>query len=165
MPDAGLLVDVESEQLDRNVALIVEHGDDGVELLRAQLDEHGVSRNRPGDVVALVDVLLDDRRDDQVVFLAEDAAFAGVRVERGDRQARLFEAEALERVERDVEDAAQASRRDTRRNFANRAMRCHVADAHRAVRQHHHRVAHAGQVRQQLGVTFKMMTGQMQGLL
>ena len=42
-PRRRFSVDVEAEQLDRDVAPIVEHGDDGVELLRAQLDEHGVA--------------------------------------------------------------------------------------------------------------------------
>src|ERR1700727_1270632 len=52
LPAAGRLVDGEAEQLHRDVALVVIHGDHGVELLRPQLHEHGVAGHRPVDIIA-----------------------------------------------------------------------------------------------------------------
>ena len=93
LPLAGRRIDLEAEQLDRDVALVVVHGDHGVVLPGAQLDEDRVAGHRPDHVEpvarplsAMVGV------GDVDVLPAEQAALAGMRIERRDgdpRRARM----------------------------------------------------------------------------
>ena len=50
LPFAGGGIDLEAQQLDRDVSLVVVHGDDGVILAGAQLDEDGIAGDRPDHI-------------------------------------------------------------------------------------------------------------------
>ena len=58
---AGRRIDVEAQQLDRDVPLVVVHRHHRVVLPAAQLDEHGVARNRAAHVHPLGAALLHHR--------------------------------------------------------------------------------------------------------
>src|SRR4051794_20816171 len=75
VPGAGFRIDGEAQQLDRDVPLVVVHGDHGVELAGVQLHEDGVAGNRPNHVEAIGDALLDHRCADVDVLAAEQPAF------------------------------------------------------------------------------------------
>ena len=139
----------------------MEHGDHRVELIAAQLDEYRVARHRPRDVIALIDELLDDRRNDFRILLAQDAPLPGVRVKSCHGEARLVEPQAFQRFQRHLKNAPQTCRRHTLGHVGKCAMGCHVGNPHRPVRQHHHRVALAGQVGEQFGMSLKQMPGHM----
>ena len=81
-------IDLEAEQLDRDVPLVVIHRDHGVILPGAQLHEHGVAGHGPDHVEAVGDGLRDRRRGNVDILPAEQAALAGMRIERGDRDLR-----------------------------------------------------------------------------
>ena len=85
LPVAG--IDLEAEQLDRDVTLVVIHGDHRVVLAGAQLHEDGVARHRPDHVEPARDRFRDHRRRDVDVVAAEQAALAGMRIERRDGDA------------------------------------------------------------------------------
>ena len=57
VPRAGRRIDLEAEQLDRDVPLVVVHRDHRVELAGAQLHEDRVARHRPDHVEAVGDGL------------------------------------------------------------------------------------------------------------
>ena len=63
--------------------------------------EHGVGRQRAARVDALGAQLLDRRRDDGAILVAERAVLAGMRIEPGERQARPRDAEAVAQIARD----------------------------------------------------------------
>src|ERR1700733_6106507 len=98
LPAAGLLVDGEAEQLHRNVALVVIHGDHGVELLRAQRYKDSVAGHRAVHIVSLFAEALDRRLDDIDVLPSEQAAFAAMRIERRDGDAAARNPKRLERL-------------------------------------------------------------------
>ena len=98
-PFAGGGIDLEAQQLDRDMPLIVIHGDDGVVLAGAQLDEDGVAGDRADDIEPVFDRLGDRRRGNVDILPAEQAAFAGMRIERRDRDFRPRDAEVLERLD------------------------------------------------------------------
>src|SRR4051794_37539352 len=77
IPSAGFRIDGEAQQLDRDVPLVVVHGDHGVELAGVQLHEDGVAGNRANHVEAFGDALLDHRCADVDVLAAEQPAFTG----------------------------------------------------------------------------------------
>ena len=52
IPRAGRGIDLEAEQLDRDVSLVVVVRDHRVVLAGAQLDEHRVARHRPDHIAA-----------------------------------------------------------------------------------------------------------------
>ena len=98
LPAAGFAVDREAEQLHRNVSLVVIHGDHGVELFRTQFHEDGIAGHGPVHIVPLLAQALDRRLDDIDVLPSEQAAFAGMRIERRDGDAAARNIERLERA-------------------------------------------------------------------
>src|SRR3954452_15385639 len=74
VPGAGFRIDGEAQQLDRDVPLVVVHGDHGVELAGVQLHEDGVAGNRTNHVEAIGDAPLDHRCADVDVLAAEQPA-------------------------------------------------------------------------------------------
>ena len=100
LPAAGRGIDLEAEQLDRDVPLVVIHRDHRVELAGAQLDEDGVARHRADHVEAVGDRLGDGRRRDVDILPAEQPALAGMRIERRDGDLRPRDAEAAQRLVR-----------------------------------------------------------------
>ena len=161
---AGRRIDLEAEQLDRDVPLVVVHGDHGVVLAGAQLDEDGVAGHRADHVEAVGDRFGDRRRGDVDVLPAEQPAFARMRVERrdGDRRRGM---PSRQRLVGEVDDAAQPLRRQPLRHVLQRDMGGDVADAHVAVREHHHRPAHAGEIGQHLGMAGIVVAGLVERLL
>src|SRR3984957_17479362 len=135
LPAAGRLVDGEAEQLDRDVALVVVHGDHGVELLRAQLHKHGVAGHGPVNIKALLAQPLDGRFDDIDVLPSEQAAFARMRIERCDGDAAARHAKRLERFVGKRDDTAYPFRRHALRHVFKRGMGGDVAHAHGSVNQ------------------------------
>ena len=122
LPAAGRGIDLEAQQLDRDVALVVVHGDHRVVLAGAQLDEDGVAGHRADHVEPVGDRFGDRRRGDVDVLPAEQAALAGMRVERRDGDPRRGDAEPQQRLVREVDDAAQALRRQALRHVLQRDM-------------------------------------------
>ena len=145
---------VEAGELRRDMALVVVHGNHGVEVARGGAQEDGVRRDRARDVPALGAQLLDGRLDQLGLLGAEQAVLAGVRIQARDGDVRLVPddvARGLARQPRGGHDALGgdqldgAPERDVRR------------DVHHAqpVRGQHHRhvlVGHACEARQQLGM-------------
>ena len=165
LPAAGLAVDGEAEQLDRDVALVVIHGDHGVELLRPQFHEDGVAGHRPVDIIALLAQALDGRFDDIDVLPSEQAAFAGMRIERRDGDAAARNAKRLERLVGERHDTAYPFRRHALRHVFERGMGGDVAHAHIAVNQQHHAVARLGEVGKQLGMATIMVAREVESFL
>ena len=92
---------VEGQRLDRDQRLVVIHAERDVVARARPLVEQRVGRQRPDGVDALRPQLLDRRRHDGAVLLAERAFFAGMRIEPGDRDARARDAEARGEIARD----------------------------------------------------------------
>ena len=83
---------VEAERLDRDLTLVVEQRQHGVELPGAGAQEHGVGRKRALHRDALCLGARHGRRKNVDFLGAESAAVAGVRIKRGERDARLGKA-------------------------------------------------------------------------
>ena len=79
----------EAQQLDRDLALVVIHGDDGLELAGLGLQEDGVGRKRPLHRQAFLVQFAHRRRDDVDFLATAGAAIAAMRVEGGHGHARL----------------------------------------------------------------------------
>src|SRR6185437_5910476 len=79
---------MEVDQLHRDVALVVIHRDDEVELAAYAADKDGVRRVGAGAVEALCARFVDGGRDDLGVLSSEEVVLSGVRVQAGDRDAR-----------------------------------------------------------------------------
>src|SRR5207248_8833428 len=77
------LVVLEAERLHRDVALVVIHRDDDVELAAAGAREERVGGQGTGDVEAVGAGRLDGGNDRALLLVAEQALLAGVRVEPG----------------------------------------------------------------------------------
>ncbi len=105
------------------------------------------------------------RGDDLCVLIAEQPALAGMRVERGDRDAGLVHAEAMERVEREFEDARQPLRRHQRRHLGERHVGRDMRDAELVVGEQHAGVAAAGEVGEHVGVPGIGIAGEVDRLL
>ena len=69
------------QELQRDVPLVVVHGDNGVETPVASLHHERVDRQRPFEVQARPPASLDGRDDDPVFFVAEQPALAAMRIE------------------------------------------------------------------------------------
>ena len=83
----------ESEEFNDHQPLIVKHGENEVEFPFSGSNENGVGGNGPDDVDAASGTFLDRRGDLPGLLAAEDSAFAGVRIERGDGDPGMAEAE------------------------------------------------------------------------
>ena len=84
---------LEGDRLDRDQRLVVIHADRAVIGLARGGVEQGVRRQRAANRDALGAQGFDGRRDDVEIFGAERAVLAGMRVEAGDDEARMGEAE------------------------------------------------------------------------
>src|SRR5690606_33133512 len=78
----------------RDQRLIMIHAEDGVILRPRRRMKQAVCGEGAGDLDALRGKFLNHRADDLDLFAPDGAAFAGMRVEAGNRQARIFKAEA-----------------------------------------------------------------------
>ena len=99
------------------------------------------------------------------VVAAQHAAFAGMRIERRDSDARPLEAQPHQRLVGEGDNARHPLGRRLRRNLLQRDMSGHVADAEIAVRQHHHRTGAVGEMGQQFCVSGKLMAGEVKRFL
>ena len=131
---------VEGQRLDRDQRLVVVHAERGVVGLARRLVEHGIGRERAARVDAVGDQPLDRRAHDQAVFLAERAVLAGVRVEPGDREPRMGDAETIDQIARHhpagLEDQVAC---EPLRHLLERHMDRDRHDGHFRRPQHHHR--------------------------
>ena len=165
LPAASLTVDGEAKQLDRDMALVVIHGDHGVELLGAQFHEDSVAGHWPVDVVPLLAETLDGRFDDIDVLAAEQAAFAGMGIEGRDGDAAARNVKRLERLVGERDDAANPFRRHALRHVFERGVGGDVAHAHGAVNQQHHAVARPSEIGEQFRVTAIVMASEVERFL
>ena len=79
---AGRRIDLEAEQLHRDMHLVMVHGDHCVVLAGAQLDKDRIARDRPRHVQTVRHSFGDSRLGDVDVLPAEQAAFARMGIER-----------------------------------------------------------------------------------
>ena len=100
-PSVTLTAWSKAQRLDRDQRLVVIHAQGDVVGGAGLRVEQRVRRQRAACIDAVGDEALDRRRDDGDVLLAQRAFFAGMRVEPGNGQARVGEAEALGQVARD----------------------------------------------------------------
>ena len=79
----------ESKQLQRDVSLVVIHGDDPVKLGIGRPSEQRVSRKRAGRLQSRIGSRLDGRFNDSLLFITEQPLLPGMRVEGADADSRL----------------------------------------------------------------------------
>ena len=82
-PERDIDGPVEAGGLERDVPLVVIHGHDGVVGARQRVIKQGIIGKRPRDVDTLAAAELDRRADRGLLFVAEQAVFAGMRVKGG----------------------------------------------------------------------------------
>ena len=132
---------LEGDGLDRDQRLVVIHADRAVIGLARGVVEHGVRRQRAASLDALGAQGFDGRRDDVDLFGAERAVFAGMRIEAGDDEARMGEAETgLQILDHDAGGRDDQFARQLRERLAQRQMDRHRHDGKRRRPQHHHRL-------------------------
>ena len=95
MPIVSAAIGILRQQLCRDMSLIVQHDDEGIDALPVK---HSVGAERAGDRHALGGRGVDRGLDDLDLLAAEQAAFAGVRIEAADDDLRRRRAHALERA-------------------------------------------------------------------
>ena len=149
---AGRRVHGEAQRLDRDVALVVEHRDHRVELAAERLDEHRIARHRALERQAPGAELLDHRQDHVDVLAPEQAAFAGMGIERADADPRPLDAEVEHGLMGQLEHPAQPLGRDPPGHLGERHMRRDVADLEPVVGEQHAAARAAGQLGQDLGM-------------
>jgi len=152
--------DAEAKELHRDVPLIVEHGDDGIELACRGFDEDCVARERADHVEAAGTKVLDDRLVYTLVLVAEDAALAGMRIECRHSDARTGDAKIRQRLEGKVDDACDALARHQLRHVGERHMGRYVRHTEIAMRQHHAAVAARGESGQKIGMPGVAIAGE-----
>ena len=140
------------EQLDRDVALVVVHGDHEVVATRAGGPEDGVARQRPGHVGARGPQALDRRPEHTLLLLAEQAALAGMGIEAGHRQARRADPQPAEQLGGDAHHGLQALGRDPARDLLEGDVGRHVRHPQLRTHEQHRHLRAVAEVGQQLGV-------------
>ena len=146
---------LECDGLDRDQRLVVIHADRAVIGFARGGVEHGVRRQRAANRDALGAQGFDGRRDDVEIFGAERAVFAGMRVEAGDDEARMGEAETgLQIPDHDAGGRDDQFARQLRERLAQRQMDRHRHHGKRRRPQHHHRLRDAAAIGGQLGEKF-----------
>ena len=128
-------------QFSGDVALVVQHHDEGVE---ARHVKHRVGPERAGDREAVGRRGIDRRLDDVDLLAPEQPAFAGVRVEAADRDPRRGDAHALQRAGGFVDDARDPLACDRLERLPHALVQRRVGDLHVAEAQHHEDVVLAG---------------------
>src|SRR5215472_14224984 len=117
---------VEAAKLDRDVALIVVHRHDQVELAAAGPPEERVRRPGPAGFDALSTGFGDGRRDLALLLIAEEAAFAGVRVDAGHGDPRALEAKPADALVAQLDRPHNARARGRLDGALERSVRGHV---------------------------------------
>ncbi len=135
--DADVDAAIKGEQLHRDVALVVVHGDDDVELAAGGAQKDGVGRLRIGDRPAARPRGFDGGPDLRLFLHAEEPVFACVGVEPGDRDARRADAKRLAGVVRQLDHLEHARRRNAADRLLQRDVRAHVHDAQIRPHQQH----------------------------
>ena len=104
-------------------------------------------------------------RDDLGVLAPEQATFAGMRVERGDAEPRVRDAEGGQRLEGQLEDLGETRGGHQFRRARESDMGADMRDAKVLVRQHHAGIRRTGQGGQHLRMPGIGVTGEIDGLL
>ena len=164
--DRDVHTGLDAEHLDRAVPLIVIHGDHEVEVAAAGAEKQGVGRQRSFDVLAFRGAR-GDRRSDLLRFLAaaEQAVFAGVRVDRANADFRVGDAGALQGVVAAGDGPFDEGRVDAFYGFDQSAVRGDVDHPQFRRDQHHRYLRRAGQVGEHLGMTVEWVSAGVQRLL
>ena len=146
---------VEVERLQGNERLVVIHAEGRVIAPPRRRVEQRVGRERPERVDALL-AQQPDRRLDRLDLLApHGSAFAGMRIEARDGNARLRNAEiAAKRRRRNAADGDDRARIERGERFLQCHVHRHRHDAQLGRHQHHHRPRPAGERAQILGVAW-----------
>lgn len=147
---------VEVEQLERNEALVVIHGEHGIELALGGVTENGIrhggsAEGRSSELVQMVN----GRADDADFLVAERAVLPGVGIESGDGDARVTDAAALEKSGGELADADDALDGEKLRHAGERFVNCGEADAEGGSSEEHAVVGHTEGVGEKLGLTGK----------
>jgi hypothetical protein len=79
---------VHSQQLERDVPLIVVHRHDAIELASRGTDHERIAGQRAAEIESLAPAALDCRGEPIDLLVAKQALLAAVRIERGDANAR-----------------------------------------------------------------------------
>ena len=128
-------------QLDRDVALVVVHGDVGVEFAFLQ---QKIGAPRPGGGDAFGVRPGNRRRRDLGVFIAEKSAFAGMRVDAADRDPRLLDTEPAQGSIGRAQRAQHLLRRQAVEGLAQADMERRVDDSQARANQHKKHVVGVG---------------------
>jgi hypothetical protein len=86
---------IKMQELERDQPLVVVHADDSIVAALGGKPEKGVSTVRTTGIDPFVPSCLDGRDNELCLFIAEQTAFSGMRVEGKDRQAWRYETELL----------------------------------------------------------------------
>ena len=105
----------ETRVLEHRQALVVVHGEDGIEVLQVPWHEGAVRRQRADQVEPFVAQLFDDRGDRVDFLTAHVAAFTGMRIQAEHGDARLLDGKVPAQVGmQDAQGAGQSFARDRR---------------------------------------------------
>ncbi len=154
-----------AQQLDRDVPLVVVHGDNQIGPSGRRPREQRVRGHRPRHVDAQGPLGLDRRADEPLVLVAQKAALPGVRVEAGHRDPRRPAEQPAPETVGQLDRPPHAGDRDRLDGPAQRAVRGHVNHPQRARHQQHPQVAGPAQAGQHLGLARPRVPGQLQRLL
>ena len=127
--------------LQRREALVVVDRGDGVELALQMAMEDRVARQRAGDVVAGGAQGFDGGPDDPIVFLTEQAAFTGVRIDAADGDPRATVAQLLAQGDEREHGPTDVGAGHGARNFGERDVPGDESDGHLAAGERHHWLA------------------------
>ena len=166
-PSVTLTAAVEIERLDRDQRLVVVHAQRRVIAAPRGGVKHRIGRERAARLDAFAAQRGDGRRDDLDILASERAAFAGMRVEPGDRDDRPGDPEIAD--QRGMRHAPGMDDRGRRQFFDGRAQRQmdrHRHDAQLRPGQHHHRVVRdPGKLGEEFGVPGMPETGPVERVL
>jgi hypothetical protein len=148
-------------QLQGNQTLIVIHAEDGVPFA-----VHGVMKNRIGGkgapkgcglrIAGCASQFLQRREDHIRLFCSDSAGLAGMRIEAGNSDARIGQAQLAKKVfekETDSDDLFAAQRS---RHFAQRNVRGDESNGQSPARQQHGEIAHIGAIGEKLSLARKL---------
>jgi len=156
---------IKGQGLYRDVPLIVVHTHDAVEFAPLGRNEGRIGRHRSGHVIAAL-LGRGDGRGDDTFFLAcaEEAMFAGVRVQPTDEQFRRAAADAFQSGGRQFDHIENALRGEQGGHLGITAMHGHERAGDFLGVLHHAGPGRAGAGGEDFGMAGEMDVGQMQGL-
>jgi len=123
--------------LDRDVALVVIHGDDDIKFAAARTREQGVGGQRTDHAQALGARGLDGGHDRRLLLVAEEPVLARVRVQSRHRDARVATAEAEASSRARAGSSSARARASPIRHAAQRHVRGDVDHAQLSAHQQH----------------------------